>query len=790
MVVIRLVLGGWLLCVLAWLAPPAQATPSTSSQAKSTPTIGGSSTPRWVAGRTSRKERKSKKRRRTRKRRRRSTRQQRNKRAWKKWRQRKLARLKRWRERRQRKVKELLAFLKKVGEPAEEEIEWESWGFPKKLGAFPLPRPLVPRIRMWKKVFGDHSPDTIIIYDLAHFVILRTVRTPGAGLLPGQPRSVRRAKSLARISNAKPVFLSLRKSIRALAAIERKAERFEKRYWWKHYKRCKILRNRSDRRRCKAWLRPQPDRYRHSTWKRYFRKAKRSHRRVLRTVLRSPQWQGKAWHRMFRDMNRRGLAWKTSYKAFFAKGFRIERRYGKQMRAALRKANLPEDLAALPFVESMYNPWVRSYVGALGLWQIMPATGREVSLYISPSRRKSSFLYPLDEREDPIQATKAAARFIKLCRYFFRDSWPLAMTSYNQGPGRVLKVIRRTKTRKLHKMIHRASKKLFGPDGRNFYSKFVAAALTLRDVKTRFPSLKYKRLRYRTYTFASPIWLDDLLRATRMNKETLALYNPMLRYLIKKENYNVHPIPAHFPLRFPRTEARKMKRSVGKLLALQSSRKKHFTRGKESLRTVAQRYHIPLKTLLKHNPHLQVRKQVSCRWPNKVLKQYRHSTCSSKCNHAHHQNRSFKRMVRWCKSSKSKGRCQRAQRYWKRSCKKRQRKKRWRAMARRLPENTLVYVPAVPRAAKPSADTYTYKVLGTEPLSLIACRNCTTVWHIRKLNPGLDIKRLRAGTKLRVPRCPYARRKLFRACSRHNFRRRRRRKRRKRRRRRRRRRRR
>lgn len=777
MVLIRLVLGGWLLCVLSWLTPPAFATPSTFSKAKLTPRVVTSPSARWVAGR------KKRKRPRRRKRRRRSKKQKREKRAWKRWRKRKRARLQRWRKRYKRKVKKLMAFLKKVGEPAEEEVDWADYGFPKKLGAFPIPRPLVPRIRMWTKVFGDHSPDTIIIYDLAHFTILRTVSTPGAALLPGQTRSVRYAKSKRRIKNARPVFRSLQKSIRALAALERKAERAERRYWWRKYKRCKILRNRSQRRRCKRWLRPQPDRYRYSTWKRYFRKAKRKHRRLLRTVYKSPQWQDRTWYRLFRDMKRRGLAWKTSYKAFFTKGFRIERRYGKQMRATLRKANLPEQLAALPFVESMYNPWVRSYVGALGLWQIMPATGREVSLYISPNRRSRSFLYPLDEREDPIQATKAAARFIKLCRYFFRDSWPLAMTSYNQGPGRVLKVIRRTKTRELHKMIRRASKKLFGPDGRNFYSKFVAAALTLRDVKKKFPNLAYKKLEYETHQFASPIWLDDLLRATEMNKEKLALYNPMLRYFIKQENRNIHPIPAHFPLRFPEDDASDMQENVAKLLKKQTSRKKHFTKTRESLRTIAGRYQLPIATLLKHNPHLQSRKQLSCKWPNKALKQHRHNSCNSKCKHAYHQNRYFKRMAKWCKPDLNKRRCQRAQRRWKYHCKKQRRKRKWLALNRRLPKNTLVYVPALPRAAKPSATTYKYRVLGTEPLSLIACRSCTTVWHLRKLNPSLNIKRLRAGTRLRVPRCPYARRRLFKACYRHNFRRRRRRKRKRRRRR-------
>ncbi len=87
---------------------------------------------------------------------------------------------------------------------------------------------------------------------------------------------------------------------------------------------------------------------------------------------------------------------------------------------------VPPELVWLAEVESSFNPEARSPVGAVGLYQFMPATGRSLGLQEGPP----------DERTIPDRSGQAAARYLKaLYRRF--NSWPLALAAYNAGEGRV-----------------------------------------------------------------------------------------------------------------------------------------------------------------------------------------------------------------------------------------------------------------------------------------------------------------------------------------------------------------
>jgi len=96
--------------------------------------------------------------------------------------------------------------------------------------------------------------------------------------------------------------------------------------------------------------------------------------------------------------------------------------------------NIPLELKYLAIVESALKPRARSYVGATGLWQFMYATGRQYGL------KTSSYV---DEREDPVKATRAACRYLSNLYDMFGD-WDLALAAYNSGPGNVSKAIKRS----------------------------------------------------------------------------------------------------------------------------------------------------------------------------------------------------------------------------------------------------------------------------------------------------------------------------------------------------------
>ena len=100
---------------------------------------------------------------------------------------------------------------------------------------------------------------------------------------------------------------------------------------------------------------------------------------------------------------------------------------------ALGRYGLPYELKYLPVIESALNPVARSYVGAAGLWQFMPATGKLFGLEINSH---------VDERMDPIKSTDAACRFLTSMYSVYKD-WNLVIAAYNCGSGNVNKAIRR-----------------------------------------------------------------------------------------------------------------------------------------------------------------------------------------------------------------------------------------------------------------------------------------------------------------------------------------------------------
>lgn len=94
-------------------------------------------------------------------------------------------------------------------------------------------------------------------------------------------------------------------------------------------------------------------------------------------------------------------------------------------------ADMPIELRVLAIVESALNPLAVSRMGAKGLWQFMPSTGKEYGLEINSL---------VDERCNPRLATRAACRYLKSMYDQYGD-WTLAIASYNCGPGNVNKAI-------------------------------------------------------------------------------------------------------------------------------------------------------------------------------------------------------------------------------------------------------------------------------------------------------------------------------------------------------------
>lgn len=107
-----------------------------------------------------------------------------------------------------------------------------------------------------------------------------------------------------------------------------------------------------------------------------------------------------------------------------------------RLRYIFAAEGVPAELAWLAEAESTLNPAARSPAGARGLFQLMPATAKELGL--------STWLP--DERTQPEKSARAAAQMLKKLRAQFGD-WPLALAAYNAGPGRVRRTLEKNKAK-------------------------------------------------------------------------------------------------------------------------------------------------------------------------------------------------------------------------------------------------------------------------------------------------------------------------------------------------------
>jgi len=108
--------------------------------------------------------------------------------------------------------------------------------------------------------------------------------------------------------------------------------------------------------------------------------------------------------------------------------------YQEIISETLRKEGLPQDLIYLAAMESAFNPYALSHQGAKGMWQFILGTGLLCGL------KRDRWV---DEREDPVKSTQAAARHLKDLYQMFGD-WSLAMAAYDSGPLTVQAAVERT----------------------------------------------------------------------------------------------------------------------------------------------------------------------------------------------------------------------------------------------------------------------------------------------------------------------------------------------------------
>ncbi|OQX94290.1 hypothetical protein B6I21_09655 [candidate division KSB1 bacterium 4572_119] len=223
---------------------------------------------------------------------------------------------------------------------------------------------------------------------------------------------------------------------------------------------------------------------------------------------------------------------------YFREGLARSGLYTLHMEKYFNKYNLPLELLALPYVESLFNYKAYSKVGAAGMWQFTRRTGR----------RYLKINYTVDERFDPIKSTEAAAKLLKE-NYEKLGVWPLAITAYNHGVHGMQRAVIKHNTKDLGEIIEKYESRSFKFASRNFYAEFIAALEVSKNYRVYFGEIEFEEpLKYTVFKLPNYVRLSTLAKRLDISIAEIKEYNPSLRRSVLNSKRR---LPKGFILKLP-----------------------------------------------------------------------------------------------------------------------------------------------------------------------------------------------------------------------------------------------
>ena len=222
----------------------------------------------------------------------------------------------------------------------------------------------------------------------------------------------------------------------------------------------------------------------------------------------------------------------------FILGLQQSGKYLRYIEDIFTEMNMPRELIRLIYVESMFNLKAYSKVGASGIWQFMRSTGKRF-LEIS---------YAIDERRDPISATRAAANLLNQ-NYKLLKEWPIAITAYNHGARGMLRAVNRVGSTDLKQIIDNYRSGTFGFASKNFYAQFLAAFEVESNSKNYFGEVaRIEEIKFKEFILPDFVTFSAIRDLTGLDKEIISDFNPAL----KEEVFSGHArIPKGYGLKLP-----------------------------------------------------------------------------------------------------------------------------------------------------------------------------------------------------------------------------------------------
>ena len=208
----------------------------------------------------------------------------------------------------------------------------------------------------------------------------------------------------------------------------------------------------------------------------------------------------------------------VSSSAYFKRTIERSRPYMYHISNEVTKRNMPAEIALLPFIESAYVTKAKSHVGASGLWQFMPATGRHYGLEQTP-------LY--DGRHDIYAATDAALNYLQYLHGLFGD-WSLALAAYNWGEGNVGRAVNRARAQGLEPVYENLR---MPNETRNYVPKLLAVRNIVNNPEyfgMSFADLDNKPF-FKAVDIDQPIDLSAAVRLANISQAEFDALNPAFK---------------------------------------------------------------------------------------------------------------------------------------------------------------------------------------------------------------------------------------------------------------------
>ncbi|KPN73791.1 transglycosylase SLT domain-containing protein [Neisseria sp. 74A18] len=222
-------------------------------------------------------------------------------------------------------------------------------------------------------------------------------------------------------------------------------------------------------------------------------------------------------------------------RAYFDRTINRSKPYMYHIANEVKKRNMPAEIALLPFIESAFVTKAKSHVGASGLWQFMPATGRHFGL-----ERTSQY----DGRHDVYAATNAALNYLQYLHGMFGD-WSLALAAYNWGEGNVSRAIKRARAQGLNPVYENLR---MPAETRNYVPKLLAVRNIVNNPQAFGMGLSEieNKPYFKAVALDKPLDTNSIAKMANISESEFLALNPAFNgsVFVPKENRKLL-LPAH-----------------------------------------------------------------------------------------------------------------------------------------------------------------------------------------------------------------------------------------------------